>query len=265
MSSIIKVDTVQDIDGNNIINENADVITVGASGDTITIPAGATFDSSAATNTLPATVVTTTGTQTLTNKSIVASQLTGTITPSDSTVTLAKLTATGTKDATTFLRGDNTFAVAGGTNTPAFDIRRNSYQTISSATLTKVALDAASLDTDSGFDVGNNRWTVPSGKGGTYYIAYSIFLDSGADANYQYGWGELQLNGAAITNSIADSRTNNTRQWSVSGQVVLALSVGDYLELFGVIADSSGSPQFGGGASGGDKNKTHLSGYKILT
>jgi len=32
-------------------------------------------------------------------------------TPSDNTVSLAKLTATGTKDATTFLRGDNTFGV----------------------------------------------------------------------------------------------------------------------------------------------------------
>jgi len=31
-------------------------------------------------------------------------------TPSDNTVSLAKLTATGTKNATTFLRGDNTFA-----------------------------------------------------------------------------------------------------------------------------------------------------------
>ena len=75
MSSIIKVDTVQDQDGNNIINENANTITIGASGDTITIPAGATFDSSAATNTLPATVVTTTGTQTLTNKTIDASKI----------------------------------------------------------------------------------------------------------------------------------------------------------------------------------------------
>jgi uncharacterized protein with beta-barrel porin domain len=37
MTSIIKVDTVQDIDGNNIINENADVITVGASGDTVAV------------------------------------------------------------------------------------------------------------------------------------------------------------------------------------------------------------------------------------
>ena len=36
-------------------------------------------------------------------------------TPSDNTVSLAKLTATGTKDATTFLRGDNTFATAGVT------------------------------------------------------------------------------------------------------------------------------------------------------
>src|SRR6056300_976597 len=36
-------------------------------------------------------------------------KLTGTITPSDNTVSLAKLTATGTKDATTFLRGDNSF------------------------------------------------------------------------------------------------------------------------------------------------------------
>jgi len=43
MSSIIKVNTVQDIDGNNIINESANTITIGASGDTITIPSGATL------------------------------------------------------------------------------------------------------------------------------------------------------------------------------------------------------------------------------
>jgi len=43
MSSILKVDTIQDQNGNNIINENADTITIGASGDTISIPAGATL------------------------------------------------------------------------------------------------------------------------------------------------------------------------------------------------------------------------------
>jgi hypothetical protein len=43
MASILKVDTIQDQSGNNIINENADTITIGASGDTITIPSGATI------------------------------------------------------------------------------------------------------------------------------------------------------------------------------------------------------------------------------
>jgi hypothetical protein len=116
---------------------------LGTSGDTITIPAGVTFDSSAATNTLPSTVVTTTGTQTLTNKSIATTQLTGTITPSDSTVTLAKLTATGTQDATTFLRGDNTFAEAGG----------GSYELLTTTTASNVSSFAVNGFFTSAYDV----------------------------------------------------------------------------------------------------------------
>lgn len=46
MASIIKVDTIQDQDGNNIINENSNTITIGASGDTISIPSGATLANS---------------------------------------------------------------------------------------------------------------------------------------------------------------------------------------------------------------------------
>ena len=37
MSSIIKVDSVQDQSGNNIINENSNTITIGASGDTVNV------------------------------------------------------------------------------------------------------------------------------------------------------------------------------------------------------------------------------------
>ena len=37
MSSILKVDEIQDTSGNNIINENADTITIGKSGDTTNI------------------------------------------------------------------------------------------------------------------------------------------------------------------------------------------------------------------------------------
>jgi hypothetical protein len=37
MTAILKVDTIQDTSGNNIINESADTITIGASGDTINV------------------------------------------------------------------------------------------------------------------------------------------------------------------------------------------------------------------------------------
>jgi len=41
MTSTIKVDNIQDQDGNNIINENANTITIGASGDTVSLASGA--------------------------------------------------------------------------------------------------------------------------------------------------------------------------------------------------------------------------------
>ena len=37
MSSILKVDTIQDTSGNNIINENAGTVTIGKSGDTVNV------------------------------------------------------------------------------------------------------------------------------------------------------------------------------------------------------------------------------------
>jgi hypothetical protein len=46
MTAILKVDTIQDTAGNNIINESSDTITIGASGDTISIPTGATITNS---------------------------------------------------------------------------------------------------------------------------------------------------------------------------------------------------------------------------
>ena len=49
MTSILKADDIQDSSGNNIINEAGDVITIGASGDTIDIPSGATLDATGAT------------------------------------------------------------------------------------------------------------------------------------------------------------------------------------------------------------------------
>jgi len=44
MTSILKADEIQDSSGNLIIKEVANAITIGASGDTVTVPAGATLN-----------------------------------------------------------------------------------------------------------------------------------------------------------------------------------------------------------------------------
>jgi len=49
MASIIKVNDIQNSSGANIINESSNTITIGASGDTVSVPSGATFDVSNAT------------------------------------------------------------------------------------------------------------------------------------------------------------------------------------------------------------------------
>ena len=46
MTSILKADNIQDADGNNIINESGNTITIGASGDTICFPSVATIANS---------------------------------------------------------------------------------------------------------------------------------------------------------------------------------------------------------------------------
>jgi hypothetical protein len=92
-------------------------------------------------------------------------------TVSDGTIGLAKLSATGTKDATTFLRGDNTFASAGGTNTPAFEAYLGTTQTITSGATVKLQLNTERFDTDSYYDnVTNYRFTpLVAGK----YFVYA--------------------------------------------------------------------------------------------
>ena len=88
-------------------------------------------------------------------------------TVSDGTIGLAKLSATGTKDATTFLRGDNTFQAvpAGVTNTPLFFVKGSG--SVSNNSTTKLTFSNEIIDTDSNFDITNSRW-IPTETG--YYV-----------------------------------------------------------------------------------------------
>jgi hypothetical protein len=173
----------------------------------------------------------------------------------DSSVSLAKLTATGTKDATTFLRGDNTFASAGGTNTPAFLIKQTFATSLANATRTKVNLDVSDIDTDSGLDATNKRWIVPSGKGGKYQLFYQLRFDSAAD--FDNCNVLIYKNGSAIVSSWG----TNLFYSSFGNSFIADLSVGDYLELF-ALHSQGGSVT----ASTSDFGlQTYLGGYKLIT
>lgn len=92
---------------------------------------------------------------------------------SDNTVSLAKLTATGTKDSTTFLRGDNTFAEAGGKFESALlhvrDEKSSNTSGGSSSASTDNIRDLNTVVTNeiTGASLSSNQITLPSG---TFYI-----------------------------------------------------------------------------------------------
>ena len=99
----------------------------------------------------------------------------------DGTIALADLSATGTKDATTFLRGDNTFTSAGGTNTPSFAATQNSAQTVSNSTWTELTNFGREIfDTDNNF--ASSRFT-PTTAGKYFFYASSTLYNIASD-NY---------------------------------------------------------------------------------
>ena len=141
------------------------------------------------------------------------------------TVATARL-GSGTADATTFLRGDGSFATpVGGANTPAFSVKQSSAQTgIANTTQTLVTFDTEEFDTDNAF--ASNKFTVPSGKAGKYYFCATVIFLSSAD------WDGASLglwkNGAVQAVSYGRNLYYNT--WLVS--TVLDLAVNDYIELY---------------------------------
>jgi hypothetical protein len=171
-------------------------ITLGASGDTITVPSGATFTQS------------------------------GTMDASAITAGTLAIARGGT--------GAATFAAAGLANTPNFLIKQDGATTgLVTSTWTKVELDSADIDTDSGLDATNKRWTVPADKGGTYFITYSCRIQSDGDFGIAFA---LYKNGSALTSMWGANRDYDTKV----GTHVVVLAATDYVELFAWQSSGSG-------------------------
>ena len=182
----------------------------------------------------------------------------------DGTIALADLSATGTKDATTFLRGDNTFAEAGGgVNTPAFYARMSADQSLSNNTYAKVNFDTEDFDIGSCYDHSSNyRFTVPSGQAGKYFIGSSILLDSATVSYFSWGYNTIYKNGSAFVSNHQDDKNGQGRSKNLNVNGVYDLAVGDYLEVYAFISLASTSAAI---VDANDNGITsYFYGYKII-
>jgi hypothetical protein len=210
--SLINVNAIEPSTGTDI--------TLGASGDTITVPSGATFTQSGTMN---------------------ASAITA------GTVATARL-GSGTADATTFLRGDQTYASAGGTNTPYFQASVTSDQSITHDTTTKCSFDRADVDSASGYDTTNKRYTIPSGQGGYWHIGYTVFLTINGEyiaSGYVYpekngsNFPSFNSRQQGVQSRRADSYP--LRGIGMTKSFIADCSASDYIEIFVNYGDSRGS------------------------
>ena len=181
-----------------------------------------------------------------------------TVNPPNASVGLSQLTATGTKDATTFLRGDNTFASAGGANTPAFSVYLSANQSITNNTYTKLTFD--SEEYDSGGVFASNKFTPA--VVGKYIISAGASIDSDQNSNCDQARLAIYKNGSALRVVEPDFRANPIRRANPTfSYLINVTSVSDYFEIFAfhsaAISDVGVFVQ--GGAS-----FTYFNGYKII-
>jgi hypothetical protein len=166
-------------------------------------------------------------------------------TPSDATVSLSKLTATGTKDATTFLRGDNTFAVpAGGENTPAFFAHLSSSQSVGDATTTKVQINTEVLDTDNCYDNSTNYRFTPTTAG--KYFVFGCLNHHGTSANnLTYGGTYIYKNGGNYVGVRHNADTVDAAEaFNVYVSAIVDMNgSSDYLELYAQTNTNGGNGQ----------------------
>jgi hypothetical protein len=188
-------------------------------------------------------------------------------TPSDATVGFAKVTSnliTGATAETSIAGGDsvliyddsasalrkmtrtNFVAGIGGTNTPAFEAYLSSTQTVTNDTDVKIQFDTERFDTASCYDNATNYRFTPTTAG--KYFCYTSLRGaptSGTGALEKLSAGFF-LNGSSYGAQLRqDDRNSNGTLASVTVTTVIDFNgTTDYLEVFGNVDVSSGTPAF---------------------
>ena len=123
-------------------------------------------------------------------------------------------------------------------NNPAVLATSSSSQSISNNSHTQVTFDTETIDTDSAF--ASNTFTVPSGKGGMYFISFRGAMQ-GIDAG-EFIQLRIYLNGSE-SNFFENRMTAYTTdvEFKFSGSGAINLSAGDTIKYY--VYQNSGDSQ----------------------
>ena len=149
----------------------------------------------------------------------------------------------------------------GGDNTPSFKVHIVSDQSVSSDTWTKVSFSGATeaWDTDNAF--ASDKFTVPSGEGGKYFVHVQLSHNSNATTDTSYVAIKIYKNGseneAYPSVMFYNDSTGFWRSDSMICSGLMNLSAGDYIEAYARIKDL-------GGGSGPAFGTRIFQGYKLI-
>jgi hypothetical protein len=166
-------------------------------------------------------------------------------------VDIAMLSATGTASSSTFLRGDNAWVAAGGSNAPAFHVVKTATQDVGDDVSTKITFDTTIFDTGSGVDLTNNKYVVPSGEGGKYFVYAQTYVYSNAShALQEINCPSIRIDGTSKLEGNWRSVSYPAAQFALYTAGILELSAANYIEIFVHTNVSSSTGTCSGSAAG---------------
>jgi len=171
------------------------------------------------------------------------------------TVTLGSSGDTFTVPSGVTIANSGTATGFGETNTPAFMVRLASNFTLTDQATVKVNFDTEDFDTDSAF--ASNKFTVPSGEGGKYFISAQLGV-SASGSVVKRSDIYIYVNGSKVASGTGFDSSNTQYDVFVNVALSFDLSAGDYVEIYNYNDVSSGTPV----ARASDK-QSYFTGFKI--
>ena len=209
--------------------KTATTLTLGTSGDTVSIPSGVTL-SGAGTITPSAINLAGTG----------AGGITGNL-------PVANLNSGTSASSSTFWRGDGTWVAAGGDNTPAFQAKLSANQNPTDLTWTVVGCNTEVFDTDSCYDTTTYRFTPTTA--GKYYVYWALTADISTVPSLKQITAAIAKNGTRQDTHYLSQNDNNWINIVNTGAVVIDMDgSSDYIDLQGYIDVSTGNSYFYAGS-----------------